>query len=88
MEICWWNILFGHARMPKIVLTFWLLSIDLERDSENAVKRILKAPAPKQLAVGAGAGWLVGYLTMKVGKAAATAVGGSLLLLQVRPFFT
>jgi hypothetical protein len=42
-----------------------------------------KAPAPKQLAVGAGAGWLVGYLTMKVGKAAATAVGGSLLLLQV-----
>ena len=78
--------------MPKIVLTFWLLSIDLERDSENAVKRILKdlskAPAPKQLAVGAGAGWLVGYLTMKVGKAAATAVGGSLLLLQVRPFFT
>jgi hypothetical protein len=54
------------------------------------VKRILKdlskAPAPKQLAVGAGAGWLVGYMTMKVGKAAATAVGGSLLLLQVFMF--
>ena len=59
----------------------------MSRDSENIVKKILKdiskAPAPKQLAIGAGAGWLVGYLTMKVGKAAATAVGGSLLLLQV-----
>ena len=42
-----------------------------------------KAPAPKQLAVGATAGWLAGYLTMKVGKAAATMVGGSLLVLQI-----
>jgi len=56
-------------------------------DNETMVKKFLKdlskAPAPKQLAVGTGAGWLVGYLTMKVGKAAATAVGGSLLILQV-----
>jgi hypothetical protein len=50
---------------------------------KKILKDLSKAPAPKQLAVGAGAGWLVGYLTMKVGKAAATAVGGSLLLLQV-----
>jgi hypothetical protein len=74
-----------------VQLTLKLPSTDLERDSENVVKRMLKdlskAPAPKQLAVGASAGWLVGYLTMKVGKAAATAVGGSLLLLQVQPLF-
>ena len=56
-------------------------------DTRNAVKKFLKdvskAPAPKQLAVGATAGWVVGYLTMKVGKAAATVVGGSLLVLQI-----
>ena len=60
---------------------------DMGKDTENAVKKILKdlskAPASKQLAVGAGTGWLVGYVTMKVGKAAATAVGGTLLLLQI-----
>ena len=58
----------------------------LERNID-VVKKFLKdmskAPAPKQLAVGAAAGWFVGYLTMKVGKAAATAVGGSLLVLQI-----
>ena len=42
-----------------------------------------KAPVPKQLAVGGLAGWTAGYLTMKAGKAAATAIGGSLLLLQI-----
>ena len=56
------------------------------RDSEHAVKKLLKdlskAPAPKQLAVGASAGWMAGYLTMKVGKAVATTVGGTLLALQ------
>ena len=62
------------------------LSTDFERESESIVKKFLKdlskAPASKQFAVGTGAGWLVGYITMKVGKAAATAIGGSLLLLQ------
>merc|ERR1711970_126873 len=40
-------------------------------------------PVPKQLAVGGAAGWTAGYLTMKAGKMAATAIGGSLLLLQI-----
>jgi hypothetical protein len=30
---------------------------------------------PKQLAVGVGAGWFTGYMTMKLGKMAATAIG-------------
>ena len=42
-----------------------------------------RAPVPKQLAVGGAAGWTAGYLTMKAGKMAATAIGGSLLLLQI-----
>ena len=59
----------------------------MSNNTRNAVTKFVKdmskAPAPKQLAVGATAGWLVGYLTMKVGKAAATMVGGSLLVLQI-----
>ena len=35
------------------------------------------------MAVGGSAGWLAGYMTMKLGKMAATAVGGTLLLLQI-----
>lgn len=49
----------------------------------RAVKDLSRAPAPKQIGVGAAVGWVTGYATMKVGKMAATAVGGSLLLLQV-----
>jgi hypothetical protein len=30
---------------------------------------------PKQLAVGVGVGWFTGYMTMKLGKMAATAIG-------------
>merc|ERR1712020_243260 len=60
---------------------------EMSNDTTNAVKKfakdLSKAPAPKQMAVGATAGWLAGYLTMKVGKAAATVVGGSLLVLQI-----
>merc|ERR1712020_789947 len=60
---------------------------EMSNDTKNAVRKFVKdmskAPAPKQLAVGATAGWLAGYITMKVGKAAATMVGGSLLVLQI-----
>jgi len=62
-------------------------SEDMSNDTKNAVRKFVKdmskAPAPKQLAVGATAGWLAGYITMKVGKAAATMFGGSLLVLQI-----
>ena len=56
-------------------------------ESQGTVEKIMsdlaKAPVPKQLAVGGVAGWTAGYLTMKAGKMAATAIGGSLLLLQI-----
>ena len=44
---------------------------------------MLQAPAPKQMLVGGTAGWLAGYTTMKLGKMAATAIGGTLLILQI-----
>ena len=63
---------------------------DLEvfrRENQSTVGKIMddlgKASVPKQLAVGGAAGWVSGYLTMKAGKMAATAVGGTLLLLQI-----
>ncbi|CAL8342042.1 unnamed protein product [Boreogadus saida] len=36
-----------------------------------------------QIALGGASGWCAGYLCQKVGKVAATAVGGGLLLLQI-----
>nr|ACO10331.1 FUN14 domain-containing protein 1 [Caligus rogercresseyi]ACO11109.1 FUN14 domain-containing protein 1 [Caligus rogercresseyi] len=63
-----------------------IVSVDEEGSKgmmRNFMSSLKKSSAPKQLAVGAGMGWCAGYLTMKVGKMAATAVGGSLLLLQI-----
>jgi len=61
--------------------------VEISRDTEytfkKMVKELSKAPAPKQIGVGAACGWVSGYLLMKVGKAAATTIGGSLLLLQI-----
>ncbi|XP_074655300.1 FUN14 domain-containing protein 1-like [Tubulanus polymorphus] len=44
---------------------------------------ITKASAAKQITIGGVSGWCAGYLFSKVGKAAATALGGSLLLIQL-----
>merc|ERR1712223_1568313 len=59
----------------------------MTEDAKDTIKKFVKdmskAPAGKQLGVGAACGWISGYLAMKIGKAAATAVGGSLILLQI-----
>ena len=39
---------------------------------KKIIKEVSKAPAPKQIGIGAAAGWMSGYVMMKVGKAAAT----------------
>lgn len=44
---------------------------------------LTQQPVTKQVAVGGLSGWVVGYLSMKVGKVAATVVGGSLLIMQL-----
>lgn len=56
---------------------------EAKKSIKEFVKDMSKAPAGKQLGVGAVAGWISGYIAMKVGKAAATAIGGSLIFLQI-----
>jgi len=67
----------------EIISTEIAMSEEAKNTITKFVKDMSKAPAGKQLGVGAAAGWISGYLAMKVGKAAATAVGGSLILLQI-----
>ncbi|CAH1777108.1 unnamed protein product [Owenia fusiformis] len=50
---------------------------------QRTFTHVTKASAAKQIAVGGVSGWCAGYVFAKVGKLAATALGGSLLLLQV-----
>ncbi|XP_022107596.1 FUN14 domain-containing protein 1-like [Acanthaster planci] len=42
-----------------------------------------KKSVPVQVAIGGSTGWVAGYLFQKVGKAAATAVGGGLLVVLI-----
>ncbi|KAF2362463.1 FUN14 [Trinorchestia longiramus] len=50
---------------------------------QKACKDVAKEPVAKQALIGGASGWVVGYLSMKVGKAAATVVGGGLILMQL-----
>jgi FUN14 domain-containing protein 1 len=56
-------------------------------EGEGIVNRIFgdvtKKSATQQILVGAGSGWVTGYVTMKVGKATALALGGGIILLQI-----
>merc|ERR1712080_149115 len=65
------------------IISYEEISRDTESTMKKIIKEVSKAPAPKQIGIGAAAGWMSGYVMMKVGKAAATAVGGSLILLQI-----
>merc|ERR1712018_432683 len=65
------------------IISYEEISRDTETTFKKLVKEASKAPAPKQIGIGAACGWVSGYVMMKVGKAAATAVGGSLILLQI-----
>merc|ERR1712071_547875 len=59
----------------------------MAREAEGIVEMITKYASegsnPKQLAIGGVSGWVMGYVAMKIGKTVATAVGGSLILLQI-----
>ncbi|CAL4170561.1 unnamed protein product [Meganyctiphanes norvegica] len=50
---------------------------------QSFMNDLTKEPVTKQVAVGGLSGWVVGYLSMKVGKVAATVVGGSMLIMQL-----
>ncbi|XP_045620213.2 FUN14 domain-containing protein 1 [Procambarus clarkii] len=50
---------------------------------QQFMQDLTRQPVAKQVAVGGLSGWVVGYVSMKVGKVAATVVGGSLLIMQL-----
>ncbi|XP_042872454.1 uncharacterized protein LOC122253443 [Penaeus japonicus] len=50
---------------------------------QQFVQDLTREPATKQVVVGGLSGWVVGYLSMKVGKVAATVVGGSMIIMQL-----
>jgi len=53
---------------------------------ESWIEKIVdgeEGSVPRQVFLGGASGWLTGFLAMKVGKAAATAVGGGIILLQI-----
>ncbi|XP_030748371.1 FUN14 domain-containing protein 2 isoform X1 [Sitophilus oryzae] len=56
-------------------------------DARNFVSKILgdisKSSATKQIVLGASSGWVTGFLAMRVGKTAALALGGGIILLQI-----
>lgn len=57
--------------------------IDKKTILDKLLGDISKTSATKQLIIGASTGWLTGYLAMKVGKSAACAIGGGIILLEV-----
>jgi FUN14 domain-containing protein 1 len=50
---------------------------------DKILRDVSKQSASTQILMGAGSGWVTGFLTMKVGKVVAITVGGSIILLQL-----
>ncbi|XP_019869380.1 FUN14 domain-containing protein 1 isoform X2 [Aethina tumida] len=60
---------------------------DVNKEAKSFIEKILgdvsKTSASKQIVLGASTGWVTGFLAMRVGKTAALALGGGIILLQV-----
>ncbi|XP_057655962.1 FUN14 domain-containing protein 2-like isoform X5 [Diorhabda carinulata] len=50
---------------------------------QSIFRDISKTSATKQIILGASSGWITGFVSMKVGKTLALALGGGIILLQV-----
>ncbi|CAL7943506.1 unnamed protein product [Xylocopa violacea] len=61
--------------------------LDISKEAKTMIDKILgdvsKTSATKQIIIGTTSGWLTGFVTMKVGKIAAFAVGGGIIMLQI-----
>ncbi|XP_033208722.1 FUN14 domain-containing protein 1 isoform X3 [Belonocnema kinseyi] len=61
--------------------------LDISKEAKTMIEKILgdvsKTSATKQIVIGTTSGWMTGFLTMKVGKMAAFAVGGGIIILQI-----
>ncbi|XP_046829537.1 uncharacterized protein LOC124428963 isoform X1 [Vespa crabro] len=64
-----------------------ICSLDISKETKSCLDKILgdvgKKSATKQIIIGTTSGWMTGFLTMKVGKVAALAVGGGIIVLQI-----
>ncbi|GJQ86280.1 hypothetical protein Trydic_g8976 [Trypoxylus dichotomus] len=49
----------------------------------KVMNNISRSSSTQQLLIGTASGWTTGYLTLKVGKTAAFAIGGGIILLQI-----
>lgn len=62
-------------------------TIEVSREAKSIIDTILgdvsKKSATKQILIGTTSGWVTGFMTMKVGKIAAFAVGGGIIMLQI-----
>lgn len=60
---------------------------DVSKEAKGCLEKILgdvsKTSAMKQIVIGTASGWTTGFLTMKVGKIAAFALGGGIIILQI-----
>ncbi|XP_031831031.1 uncharacterized protein LOC116426350 isoform X2 [Nomia melanderi] len=62
-------------------------SINISKEAKSMIDKILgdvsKKSATKQIIIGTTSGWVTGFMTMKVGKMAALAFGGGIIMLQI-----
>ncbi|XP_033339618.2 uncharacterized protein LOC117228064 isoform X2 [Megalopta genalis] len=63
------------------------ININISKEAKGLVDQILgdvsKKSATKQIIIGTTSGWVTGFMTMKVGKMAALAFGGGIIMLQI-----
>ncbi|XP_078038963.1 FUN14 domain-containing protein 1 isoform X3 [Augochlora pura] len=61
--------------------------INISKETKSLIDQILgdvsKTSATKQIVIGTTSGWVTGFMTMKVGKMAALAFGGGIIMLQI-----
>ncbi|XP_076281972.1 FUN14 domain-containing protein 1 isoform X2 [Lasioglossum baleicum] len=61
--------------------------INISDEAKSMIEKILgdvsKTSATKQIIIGTTSGWATGFMTMKVGKMAALAFGGGIIMLQI-----
>lgn len=60
---------------------------EVSKEAKSLIDKVIgdvgKTSATRQLIIGTTSGWVTGYLMMKVGKIAAVAVGGGIILMQL-----
>ncbi|XP_011053257.1 PREDICTED: uncharacterized protein LOC105145440 isoform X1 [Acromyrmex echinatior] len=86
------NLLSNRTKMPipkksKEDANKEAYSIDASQEAKSFLEKIMgdvsKSSATKQIIIGTSSGWVTGFVTMKIGKVAACAIGGGIIMLQI-----